>query len=179
MACLWFSQMSLTGNESYKRKKEFSQSWRWGTKSTDQFNSVLLRKRERKTPALSTDSKDMFFIFLFLLFLPAPSFWMFSSFSSSYYSTMVRKEELQNVTRRWKRRMGVGGERRTLKQTYTVAASTGQVYRPACKAAAIGSGWPIPFSTGFNVLFQPSGSRWVMVTDKGTSQSTASFSLGF
>lgn len=75
--------------------------------------------------------------------------------------------------------MGVGGERRTLRQTHITAASTGQVYRPACKAAAIGSGRPIPFRTGFNVLFQPSGSRWVMVTDKGTTQSIASFSLGF
>lgn len=51
---------------------------------------------------------------------------------------MVRMEELQmsqgDEREEW------GGERRTLKQIYTVAASTGQVYRPACKAAAIGSG---------------------------------------
>lgn len=44
--------------------------------------------RERETPALSTDSSDMSFIFLFLLFLPSPSFWCFPLFlplSYSYY----------------------------------------------------------------------------------------------
>lgn len=173
-------------------KGELSQSSRWVTNYTYQLNYA-----EEESEKESTSPHHLWNVFpfcfcfcFFHLYFPSllplsPTFWMFFSFLSSFYSSKVRKDE--RIVKHHKEEMkeinGGGGDKTLtteaksccLHQTLEQARVQSN-YR--CLRSATGSRWPVLLGTGFKVRAQLLQSRWMIVTEK-CARSTVCFCLGF